>query len=306
MKAALTAEAAAIAAAEEASMSAMDAAADALKEELAQQAFNDARDKGEKFAPDGTPIPENQNVEIRPLDPRFNPAFGNPFFRINNIEKKEEEIFESLSEKEKEFLLTLDEEDMDNLDEEEEEEDPGYEDIYYQFIVSEEKPRGVCGLSKEDAVDRCGSTCDPDVPTCLGLSTTESDRMLLINNQWHYQGACFEDVSCVGQPEIEAALEGEECAGKRINNPCPNPCDCHKSDKRKERCHAKCSSLNSKDILQCMKMRASGLKKREKKVLKAVLKQEDSPCEYNVHYVHPLLSFTELSAFELPGLFETF
>lgn len=44
-----------------------------------------------------------------------------------------------------------------------------------------------------------------------------------------------------------------------------------------------------------MKLRKAGTKKHEKKVFRKILKQEDEYCEYNIHFVHPLQSFTELS-----------
>lgn len=299
MNASLVKEAEEMRAAEIAQSKGMDKAQAKEKQRLKDEEFELAKFRGEKKTPDGRIIQENQNVEIRPLDPRFNPAFGNPFFRINSIEKKEEEVMSAFSEKELEFLDSLDE------DFEEDDEESGFTDVVDQFIVSEDRPRAVCGLSREDAMSRCGQTCNPDIPTCLAQSSSLDTNMFQIDGAWFIQGHCFEDISC-GEDDLEAALEGGPCSAKKVNNPCPNPCDCHKSSKTREKCHSRCSSLKSRDVLQCMKLREAGMKKREKKVLAEILKQEEEPCEYNIHFVHPLLSFTELSGIDLPGLFETF
>lgn len=281
---------------------AMDAAAQACKDALKDAEYEAAKERGEKVAPDGRIIPENQSIEFRPLDPRFNPAFGNPFFRINNIEKKEEESIAELSEAELAFFESLDE----SLELEEDEEDQvDFGDVFDQFVTSEEEPRGRCGVSEQHAIDTCASACDPDVPTCLAVNNQGADyNQLLIGNQWFFQGTCFPDLLCFSDEDLQATLRGDPCSAKKFNNPCPNPCDCHKEARKREKCHGVCASLESRDILQCMKLRASGNKKRERKVLKAILSEE--ACEYNVHFVHPLMSYTEVSGIDLPGLFETF
>lgn len=277
----------------------MDEAQAKEKKRLKKEMYDLAKFRGEKKTPDGRTIKENKNIEIRPLDPRFNPAFGNPFFRINSIEKKEEKIMVALSKKEREFFESIEDEEL-FLEEEEEEETKDdllngieFNDVYDQFIISENKPRARCGLSREDAMNKCGQTCDPVVPTCLAPSSSADTNMLQIDGTWFFQGHCFEDVSCEGQYQEgeDAVLEGAPCSTKKVNNPCPNPCDCHIDLNKREKCHSKCSSLESRDILQCMKLRETGAKKREKKVLREILKQEGTPCEYNVHFVHPLLSF---------------
>jgi predicted transcriptional regulator len=302
MKTAIVEELQELIAIEKAEENSMDEAQKACEDLIKEEEYQAALERGEKFAPDGRLIPENQNIEIRPLDPRFNPAFGNPFFRVNNIEKKEDEAISELSEAELEFFNSLEDEDL-LLEEDDEGVDFG--DTYDQFVASEEVPRGRCGLDVQDAIDTCGSACDPDVESCLITNNHGSAyNQLNINNQWFVQGTCFPDLLCFSEGDLQATLNGDPCAAKKFNNPCPNPCDCHKSAAKREKCHGICASLESRDILQCMKLRASGNKKRERKVLKAIL--EEDACEYNVHFVHPLMGFTEVSGIDLPGLFETF
>eukprot|EP00594_Rhizosolenia_setigera_P006155 CAMPEP_0178951616 /NCGR_PEP_ID=MMETSP0789-20121207/7331_1 /TAXON_ID=3005 /ORGANISM="Rhizosolenia setigera, Strain CCMP 1694" /LENGTH=204 /DNA_ID=CAMNT_0020632521 /DNA_START=1 /DNA_END=615 /DNA_ORIENTATION=- len=192
MKTAIVEELQELIAIEKEAENSMDKAQKACEDLIKEQEYQAALERGEKFAPDGRPIPENQNIEIRPLDPRFNPAFGNPFFRVNNIEKKEDEAISELSEAELEFFNSLEDEDL-LLEADDEGLDFG--DTYDQFVVSEEKPRGRCGLDVQDAIDTCGSACDPDIESCLITNKHGSTyNQLNINGQWFVQGTCFPEL----------------------------------------------------------------------------------------------------------------
>lgn len=281
----------------------MNSAVASMKKKDKEKELREAKEKGEELAPDGTPIPENQNNGIRPLDPRTPITFGNPFARVNDVDEeindklskgglssKELEIIEKMKKNEESKNSTLD-----------------YEDEFDTMLVIDIAPRHMCGISAAQASEVCGPTCDPKYKYCTMGSFEFPGHIdfLKSDGQVENWGTCHENVLCSIEEGHELILdENNECRSRKIHNPCPNPCDCFKSNKKKQKCKEVCSRTDSVSIVACQLQRKRGKRRRERKVAKEL--DSSKACSFNVYYDHPLMHSEGLEKETLPGLFGTF
>lgn len=280
----------------------MDSAVTTMEEAEKEAAFQEALEKGELFAPDGTPIPENQNNGVRPLDPRTPLTFGDAFARVNDVEEEvAQAVLDSgLSSTELALLDSMQAQDTNETE-------VVHDDEFDTMIVVSIPPRNMCGINLEQAAQWCGPTCDPQLKFCtLGAANFYGfTDYVKPDGQIENWGTCFESVSCNIVEEHELILEeGDACRTRKINNPCPNPCDCYRNRVKQQICHQVCAKTDSLSIAACHVKRKSGKRRRERKIARAL--DETDACSFNVYYDHPLMHSEGLEAESLPGLFETF
>ena len=280
----------------------MASAVTAMEKAEAAEAYQEALEKGEPFAPDGTPIPQNQNNGVRPLDPRTPLTFGDPFARVNDVEEEVTQAIldAGLSSTELALLDSMQAQDGNQTQ-------IVYNDEFDTMIVIQVPPRNMCGINLEQAASWCGPTCDPQYKYCtLGSADFYGfTNFVKTDGQIENWGYCFESVSCDVVEGHDLILdEGDACRTRKINNPCSNPCDCFRSLSDQTLCHDVCSKTDSLSIAACHIKRKSGKKRREAKIARAL--DEADACSFNVYYEHPLMHSEGLEAESLPGLFETF
>ena len=260
-----------------------------------QRAYLEAKEKGEEFAPDGRPIPENQNNGIRPNDPRTPITFGNTFARVNDVEESVESIAAKNG---------LGKDELAKLGNGTE---IVWDDIYSDMLYHKVEPRHMCGVDLEHAANMCGPTCDPSYEFCIMgfIDDIEGYQNGLNGQTGQYEnwGRCYQDVMCMDPTGHEAILDDENgCNTRLIQSPCANPCDCLR--KEKNECRKFCSLSDTHSILRCKILRNKGKKKRELIVANALANVD--ACDYNVFYEHPLMHSELLEPEKLPGLFGTF
>jgi len=301
---ALAAEEAARLAAVNAWKISMQFAVDAMEESEDQKAYVYALERGEPFAPDGTPIPENQNFGIRPLDPRTPIDFGDPFARINSVQS-------SIDSRIADAKLSTDQLAMlESITESISDGNPVvFDDVHNTMVYLKVPPRNMCGVSMEHAEDTCGPTCDADHDFCImgHVSGVEGfiNTMNAGTGQYENWGICYPDVVCQNPDHHEVILDDPDgCHPHMVHNPCPNPCDCLKEETKQAECHSYCQLTDTFAVIQCMLLRNRGQNMREMKVATAIGAQ--TACEYNVFYEHPLMSAEVLETQSVPGLFGTF
>ena len=274
----------------------METAVQFMKAKEKEKEFKAAKERGEAFAPDGRPIPENQNNGIRPLDPRTPKTFGNPFARVNDVEESvvKKVAKAGLSKKDLDAMLNATALTDDVSD-------------YMMFLNI--KPRHMCGIDLDHAEQWCGPTCDPALEFCIMGHIDDVPGYVNFMNQdtgmYENWGRCFPDVQCLDPNGHELILDDPDgCAPKVVNNPCPNPCDCLGKRKDINECHSFCALSDSFSLLNCFILREKGKTKRELKVAEAL--GNLAACDYNVFYEHPLMHSELLEKERLPGLFGTF
>lgn len=288
----------------EAAASAMENAVVAMEEAQRQKEFQEALEKGEPFAPDGTPIPENQNNGIRPLDPRTPTTFGDPFARVNNIDEEiSDAIMDAgLSDEELAMIAALENGELNITD-------FTFDDVHNTLIYVSVPPRSMCGVSESHAADFCGPTCDESIEYCTmghvsGVDGFQNffDQSTQAYDNW---GKCYPDVTCDDLDKHELITNSTDaCKTRHFQNPCPHPCDCYRSESKQRRCHETCSRTDSVGIVMCSIKRKAGLRRREKKIARELGLAE--ACDFNVYYEHPLMNSEALMTESLPGLFGTF
>lgn len=297
---ALAAEEEALKAAADAFSAAMESAVTAMAESENQRAYVEALEKGEPYAPDGTPIPENQDL-IRPLDPRTPTDFGDPFARINSVE-------ESIDSRIAEANLTPEQEALLASISTNGGEPMVYDDVHDHMMYLNIPPRHMCGVSLEHAADTCGPTCDDTHKFCIMGHVSGVDgfmNFMNANGQYENWGRCYPEVVCENPEHHELILDHPDgCVPHVVNNPCKNPCDCLRTESSRAECHNYCQQTDSFGIIQCILLRNRGKNIREYKVAKAL--GATSACDYNVFYEHPLMHAEVLEKQSLPGLFGTF
>lgn len=279
----------------------MDEAISTMKKNEKKKEYERAREKGELNAPDGTPITENADLAtgIRPVDPRTPKGFGNPLMRVSAVKEsfKTTVLDAGISEEDLIVIETLLEEGEEIV----------FNETGSTMMFLHVEPRSMCGIDLDHAQDWCGPTCDPSIPFCVmgavddidGYEQTVDSKGKYIN--W---GRCFENALCLNEDKHSLILDdGEECQTKVVENPCPNPCDCLKKNKR-SRCHEFCKRTDSNGVIQCKIERGKGELKRENKVAKEL--DNSKACAYNVYYEHPMMYNEVLEVKRLPGLFGTF
>lgn len=254
-----------------------------------------AQELGEANDPDGNPIPGNKPPILRPIDPRTPKTFGNLFLRKDKVDENMDAVLDNLTDEEKRL--------MDELNNEEDEEEEAAE-----MMLIHGAPRGICGKDREDAETRCGNTCDPEIPYCVRNSEREYEDMVGVGNgNFKFFDKCFADVLCT-EPDstqvLAMAAEGGDCAPLRMNNPCPNSCDCYKSKNNKRKCHKACEQTDNMNVLKCARMRVKGDKKRRNKTIR-YLELNKQACDFNVYYNHALQDHNAIQGVHLPGLFGT-
>lgn len=248
---------------------------------------------GEATDPLGNPIFENTAPIVRPIDPRTPQTFGDLFLREEIVNEIMEEIENSLTEEEKGLIASI-----DNGEDELEE--------YDNLMLIHSLPRAMCGKDRKDAENKCGNTCNPEIPFCERYAQSEEERMMPTGEAFKYFDKCFADISC-GAPDDETILtmaNDETCAPLRMNNPCPTSCDCYGSKNKRRKCKEACQQTDNVNIIKCAKMRAKGDKKRKNKIIKH-LELNKNACDFNVYFNHPLQSNEEIQGVQLPGLFGT-
>ena len=281
----------------------MNSAVASMKKKDKDEELKRAKEKGEEFAPDGTPIPENQNNGIRPLDPRTPTTFGNPFARVNDIDEEindkltkgglsseELEVIEKMKKKGKDSDSSLD-----------------FEDEFDTMLFIDIVPRHICGISAAHASEMCGPTCDPTYKYCTMGSFEYPGHTDFVKSDGKIEnwGTCHEDVLCSSIEGQELVLDdSDECRSRKITNPCPNPCDCFKNKEKKKNCKEVCSRTDSVSIIACQLERKRGKRRRERIVAKEL--DSSKACSFNVYYEHPLMHSEGLEKETLPGLFGTF
>ena len=248
-------------------------------------------------APDGRPIPENQNNGIRPLDPRSPKSFGNPFARVNDVKESVNKKAEKagLSQRDIESLMNI-----TNI---------GVNDVHDYMMFHTVKPRHMCGIDIDHAAQWCGPTCDPGMEFCLMGHIDDVPGYINFMNQdtglYENWGRCFPDVQCTDPNGHELILDDPDgCTSKVVHNPCPNPCDCLSRKPQVDKCHRFCALSDSLSISKCHMLREEGKSKREVKVAEAL--GNLAACDYNIFYEHPLMHSELLEKEALPGLFGTF
>jgi len=246
---------------------------------------------GESTDPSGNPILENKRPILRPIDPRTPKSFGNLFLREDTVDENIEEIYENLTPEEMEMIDSLENEEEDDIEDE--------------LMLIDAAPRGVCGRTKEEAEERCGNTCDPDVPYCVRYAEDNTENFIGAGNKFKYFDKCWPNVKCVNNQEVlNMASEGGDCAPLRMNNPCPNPCDCYKSKNKKRKCKNACAQTDNFNILKCARLKAKGEKKRQNKIIR-YLDLNRQACDFNVYFNHALQDHAAIQEVSLPGLFGT-
>jgi len=269
-----------------------------MQEREVKKAQERSKELGETTDPFGNTVPGNERPIIRQLDPRTPKTFGNLFLRSEVVEEKMEEVFDNLTDEEKELIESLTEDGEEELYEESEE-----------MMLINAPPRGICGKDRDDAETRCGNTCDPEIPYCVRFAENSEENHVRVGGagQWKYFDKCFADVIC-SEPSssevLEMASEGGDCAPLRMNNPCPNPCDCYKSKNKKQKCKKACQQTDNKNILACARMKIKGDKKRRSKTIDH-LELNKNACDFNVYFNHALQDNQSISGVKLPGLFGT-
>lgn len=301
---ALVAEQHAIEQAAEAEENAMDSSVEAMVAVEKEKELEEAREKGEAFAPDGTPIPENQNNGIRPLDPRTPTTFGNPFARVNDVEETvTASILDAgLSDDEMALIEELQSSDFNASS-------IVYDDVHNTMMYLHVEPRNLCGVSESHATDWCGPTCDMAYEFCLVghvdgvnnfMNYYDSSSSKYIN--W---GRCYPDASCQQLDKHELISDpNDECRTRKVVNPCPHPCDCFSRRSKRAECHDSCTKTDSLGVITCQLKRKEGVRRRENKIAREL--GLSSACEFNVYYEHPLMANEALEQEDLPGLFGTF
>ena len=300
---ALQQEAAIAKAAKDVEKALMSSAVTSMKNKDKEKELKKAKEKGEEFAPDGTPIPENQNNGIRPLDPRTPVTFGDPFARVNDVD---EEINDKLAKG------NLSSEELSMIEKMKkgkgnESASLDYEDEFDTMLVIDITPRHMCGISEAQASETCGPTCDPNYKYCTMGSFEFPGHVdfLKSDGQVENWGTCHEDVLCSIKEDHELILdESNECRTRKIHNPCPNPCDCFKNKNKQKKCKELCSRTDSVSIIACQLERKRGKRRRERKVARKL--DSSKACSFNVYYEHPLMHSEGLEKETLPGLFGTF
>jgi len=288
----------------EAAASAMDNAVAAMEEAEKEREYQEALEKGEPYAPDGTPIPENQNNGIRALDPRTPTTFGDPFARANNVEEEVSDAImdAGLSDEELAMLAALEAGELNMTD-------FTFDDVHNTMIYVSVPPRNMCGVSLNHASDICGPTCDESMPFCVMGHVSGVDDFPNFFDQetqsYDNWGKCFPEVTCDDLDQHELITNStDECQTRHFENPCPHPCDCYRSESKKTRCHETCARTDSIGIVMCSIKRKAGLRRREMKIARELgLAQA---CDFNVYYEHPLMNAEALMTESLPGLFGTF
>lgn len=298
---ALALEEAALKAAAEAFSSSMEDALTAMAESENQRAYVEALERGEPYAPDGTPIPENQNFGIRPLDPRTPTDFGDPFARVNNVGSSiDSRVADANLTPEQEALIASISTDGG--------ESIVYDDVHDHMMYLKVPPRNMCGVSLEHAANACGPTCDDTYDFCTMGHVSGVDGFMNVmdaNGQYENWGRCYPEVVCENPDHHELILDDPDgCVPHVVHNPCKNPCDCMRTETRRAECHNYCEQTDSFGVIQCILLRNRGTNIREFKVAKALGAQ--SACDYNVFYEHPLMHAEVLEKQSLPGLFGTF
>lgn len=258
-----------------------------------------ALDRGEFVTADGTPIPGVvAGPRERPIDPRTGTTFGNPLLREESVDGFVEEIMSSLTEEELELIAELEEDTEDG-------DFPEFDENGNLMFISV-PPRGICGTSVDNAEERCGNTCDPELKFCVRTSSNAEENYAQTSMGVHkFYDICYPDVVCV-EPDSARVISkiGKACEPLRMNNPCPNSCDCYRSKHKRAMCHQKCLSTENLDIVCCSRMRNQGDKKRKRKIAQH-LDLNMQACEYNIYFNHPLQTQDEIESKQLPGLFGT-
>lgn len=265
--------------------------------------YQAALERGDPFAPDGTPIPENQNDGIRPLDPRTPVTFGNPFARVNDVEEEVSAniLDAALSEEELALIAELEASAASGS--------VNHTDVYDSMMYLSVQPRNMCGASESHAKNWCGPTCDTGQEFCLLGHVDGVDGYMNYfdssSNKYINWGRCYPNVICMQEDQHSLILEeNDECKTRKFANPCPNPCDCFRSESDIALCHDTCSRTDSVSIIACQIQRKAGKARREMKIAMEIQLLE--ACNYNVFYEHPLMANELLEQEALPGLFGTF
>jgi len=278
----------------------MNVAVEVMEEEEAAAEYQEALEKGEANAPDGTPIPGNQNNGVRPLDPRTPVSFGSAFARVNDIEEEiTAAVLESgLSSSELALIAELQAQEGNSTIK--------YMDEWDTMFVIHVPPRDICGVNLEHAENTCGPSCNPDYPCTMGhVDFPNFVNFISPQNVYQNWGWCHKDALCSIVDDHTLILDDNNaCKTRKITNPCPNPCDCFRNQSQKDICKQTCARTDSMSIAACQIKRKSGKRRREKKIASAL--DDTKACAFNVFYEHPLMHSEGLEKEALPGLFGTF
>lgn len=285
-----------------AEQAAMDEAVNSMKEAERQKEYEEAMERGEATAPDGTVIIENELISqgIREIDPRTPVGFGNPLVRVSEVETS---VFQVAMDS------GISESDLEEIEEMlEAGEAPVFNATSQHMMFIHLTPRSMCGIDLDHAQNWCGPTCDPNLPFCvMGAVNGVDGYVQTVDSEGRYinWGLCYEDAVCLDESKHELLVGNQhDCETKAANNPCPNTCDCFKSKVKQSQCHEFCKRTDSLGVIQCKMLQEAGRRRRERKVGNEL--DLAKPCNYNVFYEHPMMYNSILEKRALPGLFETF